>query len=68
MNTSLMQNIKIYHTPAEVQGEKVTGFYLLLTEVCAETGKIIALYYCPLPVFVHKELFEQYKFYQYIFN
>ena len=65
----MKNNIKIYHTPLEIEiKDKVTGYYLLITEACGETGAILATYICSLPVWVHDELFSEYEYYQPTFN
>lgn len=64
----MKRNIKIIHNTVEVKGNYMTSYYILISEVCITTGKILVTYSCLLPIWVHEELYSEYEFYQPVFN
>jgi hypothetical protein len=67
MNTAMKPYRKIYHTPLEVKGNE-TRYYLVFTEVCLLTNRIITTYTARMPEWVADNENPDYEFYQPIFN
>ena len=60
--------IKIYHSPLEVIGDDRTRYYLVITEICLLTNRVIGTYTTRLPDWVAENENKDYEFYQPIFN
>ena len=58
---------KIFHAPLEVD-EIETRYYLVFTEVCLLTNRILRTYSTRLPTWVADNDNPDYEFYQPIFN
>lgn len=60
--------LKIYHSPLEVKGDDRTRYYLVLTEMCLLTNKVIGTYSTRLPEWVAANDDPNYEYYQLILN
>ena len=59
---------EIYHTPLEVNGDDRTRYYLVITEVCLLTNRVLGTYTTRLPDWVAENENKGYEYYQPIFN
>jgi hypothetical protein len=59
--------IRIYHSTIELD-EIETRYYIVLTEVCLLTNKVIRTYSARLPQWISEEKNPDFEFYQPIFN
>lgn len=63
----MQKHIKISHRTVEVD-EMETQYFLVLTEYCSHTKRILGTYLVRLPDWVALDDDPQYRFYQPIFN
>ena len=59
--------VKIFHSTLELD-EIETRYYLILTETCLLTNRVLQTYCAALPQWVAKNDDPDYEFYQMIFN